>query len=93
VLRTLGARRRTVLIGVAAEFVMLGLLAGLLAVLAAGAAEYLLATQAFDMAWNPDPKVAALGALAGVLLVGVTGVVATYKVVASPPVETLRRGG
>jgi predicted lysophospholipase L1 biosynthesis ABC-type transport system permease subunit len=52
-----------------------------------------LATQAFDMAWNPDPMVAVLGALAGVLLVGVTGVVATYEVVSSPPVETLRRGG
>ena len=93
VLRTLGAKRRTVLVGVAAEFVLLGLLAGLLAVLAAGSAEYLLATQAFDMAWNPDPMVAALGALAGVLLVGVTGVLATRNVVTSPPVETLRRGG
>lgn len=93
VLRTLGAKRRTVLVGVATEFIALGLLAGLLAVLAAGSAEWLLATQVFDMEWNPDPLLAVGGALMGVLLVGVTGVVATYKVVSSPPVETLRRGG
>jgi putative ABC transport system permease protein len=93
VLRTLGATRRTVLVGVATEFVALGLLAGLLAVLAAGSAEYLLATYGFEMAWNPDPMVAVLGALAGVGLVGVTGVLATRNVVTSPPVETLRRGG
>lgn len=92
VLRTLGATRRTVLVGVAAEFLLLGLLAGLLAVLAAGALEWLLATKVFEMPWRPDPLLALTGGLLGTLLVGVTGVLATRDVVTHPPVETLRRG-
>ena len=91
VLRTLGARRRTVLAGVAAEFLLLGLLAGLLAVLAASGLEWLLAREVFDMPWRPDPRVAIAGGLLGTLLVGVTGVLATRDVVTHPPVETLRR--
>ena len=92
VLRTLGAKRRTVLAGVAAEFLLLGLLAGLLAVLAAGGLEWLLAREVFDMPWRPDPRLALAGGLLGTLLVGVTGVLATRDVVTHPPVETLRRG-
>ncbi len=91
VLRTLGARRRTVLAGVAAEFLLLGLLAGLLAVLAASGLEWLLAREVFDMPWRPDPRLAIAGGLLGTLLVGVTGVLATRDVVTHPPVETLRR--
>jgi putative ABC transport system permease protein len=92
VLRTLGAKQRTVLAGVAAEFLLLGLLAGLLAVLAAGALEWLLAEQVFEMEWRPDPLLALAGGLLGTLLVGATGVLATRDVVTHPPVETLRRG-
>jgi len=92
VLRTLGAKRRTVLAGVAAEFLTLGLLAGLLAVLAAGSVEWLLAREVFDMEWRPDPLLALAGAALGTLLVGVTGLLATRAVVDHPPVETLRKG-
>lgn len=93
VLRTLGATQRTVFAGVAAEFIALGLLAGLLAAVAASAIEWGLAAQAFDLPWSPSPLVLLLGLLAGTLLVGITGVLATRSVVTHPPVETLRRGG
>jgi putative ABC transport system permease protein len=92
VLRTLGAARRVVLAGVAAEFLALGLLAGLLAVLAAGGVEWLLAREVFDMPWRPAPALALIGAALGTLLVGATGVLATYGVVGHPPAETLRKG-
>jgi putative ABC transport system permease protein len=81
-----------VLAGVAAEFLLLGLLAGMLAVLAASGLEWLLASKVFDMPWRPDPALAIAGGLLGTLLVGVTGVLATRDVVTHPPVETLRRG-
>ncbi|MBC7984148.1 MAG: ABC transporter permease [Candidatus Obscuribacterales bacterium] len=92
-LRTLGASRRVVLQGVAAEFSVLGLLAGVMAASGASVAGYFLATQVLSLDYSFDATVWGVGLLAGVTLVGVIGTAATYSVVNAPPVETLRRGG
>jgi len=91
-LRTLGASRRTVLQGVAAEFTTLGLLAGTLAALGASVAGYFLATRLFNLKYSPDPLVWIVGLIAGALLVGISGTLATRSVVNHPPVATLRGG-
>ena len=91
-LRTLGASRRTVLQGVAAEFTTLGLLAGTLAALGASVAGYFLATQVFNLKYSPDPLVWIVGLIAGAALVGISGTLATRSVVNHPPVATLRGG-
>jgi putative ABC transport system permease protein len=90
-LRTLGASRRVVLQGVAAEFVVLGMLAGVMAATGASIAGYLL-TQLMNLEYSFDPTVWIAGLVAGVALVGITGTAVTYSVVNAPPVETLRRG-
>ncbi|HKE45727.1 MAG TPA: FtsX-like permease family protein [Steroidobacteraceae bacterium] len=90
-LRTLGASRRTVLVGVAAEFTALGLLAGLLAALGATAAGYFLATRLFNLQYSFDVWVWVLGIALGVLLVGISGTLATRSVVNHPPIATLRQ--
>jgi putative ABC transport system permease protein len=90
-LRTLGASRRTVLQGVAAEFAALGLLSGTLAALGASAAGYLLATHLFNLEYTLDLWVWTVGLALGVLLVGVSGTLATRSVVNHPPVTTLRQ--
>lgn len=91
-LRTLGASRGTVLRGVAAEFVALGLLAGVLAATCASIAEYFLATRLFDLPYDFDGLVWAIGLAAGAVLVGAAGTLATRSVVSTPPVTTLRQG-
>jgi putative ABC transport system permease protein len=91
-LRTLGASRGTVLRGVAAEFVALGLLAGVLAATCASVAEYFLATRLFDLKYDFDAAVWTIGLAAGAVLVGVAGTLATRSVVSTPPVTTLRQG-
>jgi putative ABC transport system permease protein len=91
-LRTLGASRRVVLQGVAAEFTMLGLLAGTLAAVGASAAGYFLATRLFNLEYSFSVHVWALGLAAGALLVGASGTLATRSVVNHPPAETLRGG-
>jgi putative ABC transport system permease protein len=91
-LRTLGASRRVVLQGVAAEFTVLGVLAGTLAASGATFAGHLLATKVLKLTYNFDPMVWGLGLLGGVVLIGVIGTAATYSVVQAPPVQTLRRG-
>lgn len=90
-LRTLGASRRTVLGGVAAEFAALGLLAGTLAAVGASVAGYFLATRLFNLEYTLDPRVWVIGLLAGLLLVGASGTLATRSVVNHPPVATLRQ--
>lgn len=89
-LRTLGASRRVVLQGVAAEFIVLGLLAGLLGALGASAIGYVLATQVFNLKYTLDFTVWWIGVVSGVLLVGLTGIAVTRSVVNSPPIMTLR---
>jgi putative ABC transport system permease protein len=91
-LRTLGARRRIVLQGVAAEFTTLGVLSGILAAMGATAAGYFLATRVFNLDYAFDATVWLVGLLAGALLVGISGTLATRSVVNHPPIETLRRG-
>ena len=90
-LRTLGASRRVVFQGVAAEFTALGLLSGLLASAGATVAGYFLAREIFNLRYAPDPLVWVAGIVGGALLVGVAGVLAARSVVTHPPVETLRQ--
>lgn len=89
-LRTLGASRRTVLLGVLTEFGVLGLLSGLLAAAGASIASYILATRVFDLEGHWDGSLWLLGMISGALLVGISGLLATRSVVTQPPVITLR---
>jgi putative ABC transport system permease protein len=89
-LRTLGASRRVVLQGVAAEFTTLGLLAGTLAAIGATAAGYFLATELFSLDYSFSFAVWGVGLVSGALLVGISGTLATRSVVNHPPIATLR---
>ncbi len=91
-LRTLGASRRVVFQGVAAEFATLGLLSGALAAIGASAAGYFLAQELFDLDYTFDPLVWVVGLISGTLLVGLSGTLATRSVVNHPPIATLRGG-
>ena len=91
-LRTLGASRRVVLTGVAAEFIALGLLAGLLAALGASLVGWLLATQVFSLAFTLNPWLWVLGLEAGAVIVGGAGTFAARGVINHPPASILREG-
>ena len=91
-LRTLGASRSTVLQGVLAEFITLGLLSGVLAALGASVGGYFVATRVLEMKYGFDPLVWLAGAVGGVVLVGFSGWLATRSVINTPPVATLRAG-
>jgi len=92
ILRTLGASRRVVLQGVAAEFATLGLLSGTLAAFGATAAGYFLATQLFNLKYSFDPLVWVIGLVCGSLLVGISGTLATRSVINHPPAAALKAG-
>ncbi len=89
-LRTLGARRQVVLAGLATEFAVLGLLAGLLAASGATLSASFLARD-FGLPVQVNPMIWVIGIFAGMLLVGVTGTLATRGAVREAPVTILRR--
>ena len=89
-LRTLGASRRVVLAGVAAEFTALGMLAGVLAAIGATLAGWLLAREVFDLELH-DRSVGVghrAGGGRGDRRRG--GTLAARGVINHPPIATLR---
>jgi putative ABC transport system permease protein len=90
ILRTLGATRRTLQLGLASEFIVLGSLAGLLAGISATAISWLLAEKVFHFPYQFNPEVIAIGLILGITIVTVTGLMGTRSVLAQPPLLTLR---
>lgn len=92
VLRTLGASKKTLLLGLFAEFTLLGALSGLLAGLAATSLAWLLAEFVFKFDYLFDPSVMLTGVITGILIVASAGMIGTRRVLTVPPVQSLREG-
>jgi len=92
VLRTLGARKKTLVLGLFAEFTTLGALSGLLAGISATTLAWLLSEIIFKIDYEFDISVALTGVASGTFIVVVAGLLGTRSVLAHPPVKTLREG-
>lgn len=90
VLRALGASRWRLLLGLATEFLTLGVLAGTIAAIAAYGLGYWLATEVFQLAYSFNLSIMIAGALGGGLGIGVAGLLGTRSVLAHPPLHVLR---
>ena len=90
VLRALGASRARLRSAAAAEYAALGFTAGLLGALAATLVAWVLASQVFSLPYTLDWRVWLLGLGAGTVIVSLSGLAATRRVLKTPPVETLR---
>ncbi|MFZ5485925.1 ABC transporter permease [Extensimonas perlucida] len=91
ILRALGASARLLRAVQRAELLGVGLLAGLLASVAALAVGWALAHYVFDFAWTAPVWVPLAGALAGALLALAAGWWSLREVLRRPVMETLRR--
>ena len=89
-LRALGARRRTVFLGVMAEFAALGVAAGVLASAGASILAAVVAVQLFQLPYAFDPLLWVVGVTAGVFLVCISGFFAARGAINSAPVDVLR---
>ncbi len=92
ILRTLGARRRQIILGITLEFVTLGALAGLLAATAASTLGYVLASQLFGLDYTLDPWIWLIGITSGAIGVGIAGILGVRPTLNYPPVQLLRYG-
>lgn len=91
VMRTLGATRRQVVRAHAAEFGIIGALAGLLAACAAAGLGYAVATRLLGLALAPDPWLWVFGLAFGTCGVLAAGLLFTRRVLATPPLASLRQ--
>jgi putative ABC transport system permease protein len=92
-LRTLGARRAWLAQGLMSEFLVLGLLAGLLASVCAEIAMALIAHRLFELSPQLHPWLWLALPAAGALLVGTSGWLTTRHIVRVPPMQSLRALG
>jgi putative ABC transport system permease protein len=90
VMRALGASRAQVAAASRAEFIALGLLAGLLAAAGAAAIGYVLATRVFQFAYSVNPWLWLAGPLAGLACVGLNAWAGTRAALKRPPIAALR---
>ncbi|WP_454828514.1 ABC transporter permease [Pseudoxanthomonas wuyuanensis] len=90
VMRVLGGSRRQLRLAQASEFAAIGLLSGLVAAIAASVLAGVIATQVFDLPWQANWRLAAVGGGLGTLAALAAGLFATRKVLDVPPSVTLR---
>ncbi|MBI2311011.1 MAG: ABC transporter permease [Betaproteobacteria bacterium] len=93
VYRTLGASRRQLILAHGAEFVVLGLLSGLLAAAGATALGHVLASEVLHVAYRGNTSVWWVGVVAGMVGVTLAGLVGTRAARNAPPVATLQESG
>lgn len=92
-LRTLGAKKSYLTQALAAEFIALGVLSGLLASACAELAMSLIAEGLFDLPMRFHPWLWGVLPLAGVMLVGVGGWLTTRHITRVPPMQSIRALG
>jgi len=91
-LSSLGASRRQILASLVAEFMCLGLAAGLLAAFAATSVEAVLARSVFQMEVVLNPWVWVIAPTVCLVLILAGGLAGTRKVLKTPPIVALRNG-
>jgi putative ABC transport system permease protein len=90
ILKTLGAKRKLIVLISVIEYGMLGLLAGLIGSAAAVALTWAVSKYGLDIAWTFLPSVNALGVAATLALVTLIGVLSSWDVMVKKPLGILR---
>lgn len=89
-LRALGASRRQLRAAHLAEFIVLGVLAGVLAAIGTELIAWVLYTRVFELDYRPKWPVWLIAPLAGGVLIGLAGYFGTRRVVRQSPMTVLR---
>jgi putative ABC transport system permease protein len=90
VLKTLGAKRKTLLAILLAEYGLLGLVAGLIGAFAAEGLSYAASKYIFEIEWSFAPQLNIIGVAATILLVTIVGAISTLDVLTQKPLGILR---
>jgi putative ABC transport system permease protein len=92
ILKTLGAKRKTLLAILLAEYAVLGAAAGVIGALTAIGLSYAVAKYVFEINWQFEPNLTLTGILLTALLVIIVGALSSFDVLLKKPLATLRSG-
>ena len=90
-LSAIGAGRRQILAGLAAEFICIGMIAGILAAWSATVVEVILAKYVFKMDIVINYMVWVIAPLTCTVVIAAAGLAGTWRVLSTPPVVALRQ--
>ncbi|PWT90904.1 MAG: hypothetical protein C5B54_06325 [Acidobacteria bacterium] len=90
VLKTLGAKRKTVLNILLIEHVLLGFAAGLIGSISAIGLSYTIAHYVFEIPWDATPILYPLGIVITIALLAIVGALASFDVINRKPLAFLR---
>ncbi len=90
ILRALGASQKLILVSLLIEFSFIGILAGVVATLGAEVTVFLLQSRVFEVDYSPYFTLWALGPISGLVIISTLGLLATRKVIFTPPSDALR---
>ncbi len=90
VLKTLGAKRKTLLAILLAEYGLLGLVSGLIGAFTAEGLSYATSKYIFQIDWTFAPQLNITGVAATILLVTIVGAISTLDVLTQKPLGILR---
>jgi len=91
ILRTLGASRKQIILSLLTEYGLLGLMSGLVAATMAALTGYLVAWHLFELVAEFNPWLWLAGVGVGVLLLLMTGLSASYKLIGLPPLQVIQQ--
>ena len=90
IMRTLGAKKAYIRQSLLAEFVLLGIFSGLVAVLGSELVALGIYTQVLNISYSLHSWMWVLGPGTGIFFITLAGYVSTRKVIKQPPVKTLQ---
>jgi putative ABC transport system permease protein len=90
VLKTLGAKRKTLLVILLAEYGLIGFVAGVIGSFASEGLSYATSRYVFEVPWRLAPGLSLAGIVGTIILVTVVGAISTFDVLSRKPLATLR---
>jgi putative ABC transport system permease protein len=90
ILKAVGATRGLIAKTFAAEYAVLGLVGGTLAVGLSSALSWLLLTHVLDLTWSLHPTVLLVGLMCTVVLTLMVGLLSTFRILGQKPLTILR---
>jgi putative ABC transport system permease protein len=91
ILKAIGGTRSTILQTLAAEFAMVGGLAGVIGVMLASVLSWAVLVFFLDLPWTFQPKTLGLGIVTTVVMALAVGFLSTYRILGEPPLAVLRQ--
>lgn len=90
ILKALGATRALIARSFAAEYALLGCVAGVIGVVLASAFSWAILRYVLELSWSLEPSMLAIGLSCTVLLTLLVGFLSTYHILGQPPLTVLR---